>query len=272
MGELSLRCAAVSAEATTSATTSTLAYATEGVGEPVVLVHGFAQNRRCLGPLATALAEQHRTVLLDAPGHGGSARHAGADLRAGAELLVDTAGPGVYLGYSMGGRLCLHAALARPDDVRALILIGATAGIRDDAERAHRRDADDELAAKLERIGLPAFLDEWLALELFADLPNWARFDEERRTNSVAGLAASLRHAGTGSMEPLWDRLPELRCPVLLLSGRRDTRYGELGDAMARGIGPHAHHLTIPDAGHAAHLVAPEATIEVVGSFLSRLD
>lgn len=237
----------------------------------MVLVHGFAQNRSCLGPLAGALAQHHRTVRVDAPGHGGSDRHGDADLRSGAELLVDTGGPAVYLGYSMGGRLCLHAALAHPDEVRALILIGATAGIRDASERARRRAADDELAARLERIGLDAFLEEWLALALFDDLPDWARFDRERRGNSVAGLAASLRRAGTGSMEPLWDRLAELRCPVLLLSGARDIRYGELGEAMALAIGPQARHVVIPDAGHAAHLVAPRATTEVVQAFLGAL-
>jgi 2-succinyl-6-hydroxy-2,4-cyclohexadiene-1-carboxylate synthase len=233
-----------------------------------VFVHGFAQTAGCVGPLGQALADGHELLAVDAPGHDGSVRHARADLWRGAELLAATGGVANYVGYSMGGRLCLHAALAHPASVRRLVLIGATAGIEDARERDGRHDWDEQHARRLEEIGLDAFLAEWLAQPLFAGLPTWARFDAERRANTVAGLAASLRHAGTGSMDPLWDRLDGLDCPVLVLSGEHDARYGELGERLAAGIGPNARHLVVAGAGHAVHLEQPEATAEAILAFL----
>jgi 2-succinyl-6-hydroxy-2,4-cyclohexadiene-1-carboxylate synthase len=162
----------------------------------------------------------------------------------------------------------LHLALARPDLVAALVLVGATAGIDDAAERAARAAADDALADRIETIGVAAFLDEWLAQPLFAGLPPWARFDDERRSNTAAGLADSLRHAGTGRMEPLWDRLDALDVPVRCLAGERDTRFTALAERLASAVGATGSAGTIPGAGHAAHLEAPDAVTAEVRAVL----
>lgn len=240
-------------------------------GPTLALVHGFAQDRRCLGPLGSSFGDRWRLLRPDAPGHGGSWRHASADLERGAELLAGTTGPCVLVGYSMGGRLALVTALQRPDVVRALVLIGATAGIEDDDDRAARRQRDAALADRLDTIGVEAFVEEWLAAPLFAGLPDWARFDEQRRDNRADALAESLRHAGTGSMRPRWDELGRLRIPVLCVTGALDTVYGELAVRMVDMIGSSARHEVVADAGHAAHLEQPEATIELVGDFLAGL-
>jgi len=234
-----------------------------------VFVHGFAQTSGCVGPLGDALAEGHELLAVDAPGHGGSTMHAQADLRAGADLLCATGGRADYVGYSMGGRLALHAALAHPGEVRRLVLIGATAGIDDDRERVDRAEWDEQHAHRLEQIGVDAFVAEWLAQPLFAGLPPWARFDEERRGNTVAGLAASLRRAGTGSMTPLWDQLATIDCPVLVVTGARDERYGELGERLVAGIGANARHEVVAGAGHAVHLERPTETASAVLDFLA---
>ena len=262
----------MSTEASTSpASATTLAAEVRGSGPRAVMLHGFAQNRRCLGPLADAVAATHTVVLPDAPGHGGSLRHCDADVVHAAELLSTTGGPAVYVGYSMGGRMCLRAAIDHPDRVRALVLIGATAGIENPEERAARRATDRAWAERLEAIGVAAFVHEWLAAEMFAGLPDWARFDEERRANAAEGLAGSLRCAGTGSMAPLWDRLGEVRVPVLCLTGASDERYGDLARRLIAGIGARARHVEIPGAGHAAHLERPDEVIEVVRVFLASL-
>lgn len=275
MGVVSLRCCVVSTEPTPEAapepsTAPTLAVTAHGSGSTVAVVHGFGQNRSCLGPLLPALAETHRVLAVDAPGHGASGLDE-ADLCQGADALVRTvatSGPAHLVGYSMGGRLCLHAALAHPGSVRSLVLISSTAGLRGDAARAERRASDEALAARLEQIGVAAFMDEWLSLELFADLPPSARFERERSSNTAAGLAASLRRCGTGAMASLWPRLSELTCPVLLLSGARDDKFTRLAAEMAASIGPSARRVVVPDAGHAVHLVAPAATAAVIGDFL----
>ncbi len=181
-----------------------------GSGPRVVLVHGFTQTSASWADIAAELAADHEVVAVDLPGHGGSGP--ALDLWATADELVATGGPATYVGYSLGGRVALHAALAHPEAVQRLVLLGATAGIDDAAERAARRAADETLAASIEQHGVDAFLQQWLALPLFAGLPKEAAGLDERRANTVEGLAASLRLAGTGTMDPpLWSRLGELQ-------------------------------------------------------------
>ena len=238
-----------------------------GSGPPLVLVHGFTQTRRCWGPEADALAEDHEVLRLDAPGHG---RAAGvvADLVTGGRLLGEQGGTATYVGYSMGARLCLHVALYHPELVRGLVLLGGTAGIEDERERAARQEQDRQTAQRLRAEGLPAFLDTWLAQPMFAGIPPARAFRDERLENTVDGLASSLELAGTGSQQPAWDRLPDLTMPVLVLAGALDPKFSALATRMASAIGDNATLALVPGAGHAAHLEQPDAFLALVRPWL----
>lgn len=270
----------------------------------MVLVHGFTQTGRSwarwAGPLSAA---GYEVVLVDAPGHGGSGQ-VRVDLRSGAELLGRAGGRAAYAGYSMGARLCLHLALARPDLVSRLVLLGGTAGIDDPEERAARRRADEALAASLDPGPAPAagatspavpagldagapgdpasplvaeqedhrrldtFLQRWLSQPLFATLPLSSAGLADRRRNTPAGLASSLRLAGTGTQEPLWDRLGELDVPTLVLAGSADPKFAELARRLASAIGANAQLALLPGAGHAAHLEQPDAFLAKLLAFV----
>jgi len=240
----------------------------EGAGRRLVLVHGFTQTGRHWAPVAAGLAADHEVVRVDAPGHGRSGAVA-ADLWTGAGLVAEQGGEATYVGYSMGGRLCLHVALARPDLVRGLVLLGATAGIDDPTERAARRDADEALARRLETDGLEPFLADWLAQPLFAGLHESAAGATARRENTPAGLASSLRLTGTGSQEPLWERLGELSMPVLVLAGAEDVKFAALGRRLVEAVGSDAVLALVPEAGHAAHLEQPAAFVALLRAWLA---
>lgn len=233
-----------------------------GLGSPLVLVHGFTQNGRCWGPFADAF-EGHEVVRVDAPGHGRSG-HGDASLIDAGRLVGEVGGSATYLGYSMGGRMCLHLALDRPELVERLVLIGATAGIEGADERADRLAGDERLAQRLETEPLADFLDDWLALPLFAGIREASNHRDERLTNDPAGLAASLRNAGTGTQDPSWDRLDALDMPILLLAGELDTKFAALAERMATQIGQNATVDLVEGAGHAVHLERPEAAAAAV--------
>lgn len=233
-----------------------------------MLAHGFTQNARCWGPFGATLAGRVGPVqAVDLPGHGRSA-HDDADLPTAAELTTDAivaaGGAATWVGYSMGGRVLLHAALAAPEHIGRLVLIGATAGLVDPAERADRRAADAVLADRLLADGLSSFLDFWLGLPLFAGLSSNASARTERETNRPDGLAASLRNCGTGTQEPLWDRLPELAMPVLIVVGERDEKFRAIGEDMATAVGTNATVTVIEGTGHACHLEDPTATAAAI--------
>ncbi len=237
------------------------------------MAHGFTQTGRLWGSMDGDLASDHQVVRVDMPGHGGSSDVA-ATLTDGALLLGDAGGTGVYLGYSMGARFCLHLALARPQSVVGLVLISGTAGIDDIDERRRRRESDQDLADQLDppdgRQPLPvaAFLRRWLENPMFADINPAATAFEERLRNTGPGLASSLRLAGTGTQRPLWDSLAELAVPVLIISGALDHRFTDLGRRLTGSIGTNATHVVVAGAGHAPHLQQPATVAGLVRSHL----
>ena len=239
----------------------------DGSGPRIVLLHGFGQTCRCWGPLAPALARAHEVVRVDAPGHGGSGDVA-ADLPTTGRLVAEVGGPAVYLGYSMGARMALHVAREVPGVVRSLVLVGGTPGIEDEAARAERRAADLAQAQRIRAEGVDAFVERWLAMPMFAGLPPGARFDDERRRNTAEGLATSLELAGTGSQAPLWDALPDIEAPVLVVAGEDDHRYAAIAERTAGAIGPNARAALVPGAGHSAHLEQPERAVDLVLGWL----
>lgn len=238
------------------------------IGAPrLVFVHGFTQTGRSWIPIARHFADTHEIVLVDAPGHGGSTS-VRADLPHTADLLAAVGGRATYIGYSMGGRMVLHLALAHPEVVERLVLVSATGGIDDPVERAERRSGDESLARELERDGLDSFLDRWLSLPMFAGLAPDAADADDRRRNTVDGLASSLRLAGTGTQEPLWDAVRDITAPTLVMSGADDAKFTLLGDRLAEAIGATASRVTVPDAGHATHLERPVEMIAALDRFL----
>ena len=87
--------------------------------------------------------------------------------------------------------------------------------------------------------------------------------------NTSAGLAASLRATGTGTQTPLWDRLDEIECPVLVLVGEHDAKFTGLGRRLVEGL-PRAELVVVPGAGHSVHLEQPDATVDAIAAWLDR--
>jgi 2-succinyl-6-hydroxy-2,4-cyclohexadiene-1-carboxylate synthase len=233
----------------------------------VVLLHGFAGTRRGWDLVsASADAERYRPLALDLRGHGAARAARPVTFAAcGADVLAAAPARFALCGYSMGGRLALHVALAAPDRVQRLVLVAATAGIEDDAERAARRAADERLAAFAERASIEQFADRWGAQPLFAGDPPavaaFARADTLR--NDPRALAAVLRGIGTGVMRPLWQQLGRLRMPVTVLAGERDPRYVALGERLVAAL-PDARLVVVPGAGHGLPREAPQAVAAAI--------
>jgi len=254
-----------------------------GTGSALLLLHGFTGSSATWDALLPAWSAQYQVLAPDLIGHGQSAAPADParytfeeavdDLLA----LLDTAGIDqcIVLGYSLGGRLALTFAAHAPARVSALILESTSPGIADPSERATRKAQDEALAAMIEERGIAWFVEYWEQQPLFASqarLPAAvrARIRAERLAQRSIGLANSLRGMGAGAMTPLWDHLPKLTVPALLIAGTLDTKYVTIGQQMAARL-PHAELVIVPDAGHAVHVEQPEIFQNVVSTFLHRV-
>jgi 2-succinyl-6-hydroxy-2,4-cyclohexadiene-1-carboxylate synthase len=234
----------------------------------LLLLHGFTHTGASWKGVVAALGERYRALSPDLLGHGGASDAQPVTLEAQLNQLLRLA-PSRYTlaGYSMGGRIALHLALADQGRVERLALIGASPGIAHERERAQRRADDERLAGEIERQDIEEFATRWAQTPVLAGLneEQAASAYEDRLRSTPRGLARSLRGLGTAALPPLWARLAELEMPVKLVVGERDTKFIEVADQMALVI-KDAEVIVVPGAGHAVHLEAPEQVAEIIAS------
>lgn len=250
----------------------------QGQGQPLLLLHGFTGDHSSWQGVPPALSAKNQLIMLDLPGHGSSdspecaaAWHMSSIAADLISLLDALELPQVHLlGYSMGGRLALYLGLRYPRRFLSLTLESASPGLADDAERQVRRRHDEQLADKIEARGIAWFVDFWESLPMWASQANLpaqvlAAQRNQRLRNDPAGLAGSLRGLGTGAQPSLWESLPGMQMPTLLIVGALDSKFRRINAAMSDAI-PNARLEIITGAGHNTHLEKPGEFARVVAA------
>ncbi len=261
-----------------------VAYHLEVDGDPasepaVFLLHGFSGSSADWREISPRIRDMGRApIAIDLAGHGKThppadpARYTMSETVRDLDAIASKVGVSQadWIGYSMGGRVALHMALAYPGRVRSIVLESASEGIENPEAREGRRRADDALAERIEERGIEWFADYWSTLPLFEtqwELPpaTLSALRLKRLANSPAGLASSLRGMGQGAHEYLGGRLADLPGDVLFLAGERDLKYAEVA-RRAAGAAPRSRCVIVPGAGHTVHLESPEAFADALAA------
>ncbi len=225
----------------------------------VLFIPGFMQRGDAWRPVAELLPERYPSRMLDHAKHsfegrlGEIAEHPGA----------------VLVGYSLGGRLALRAALRSPESFSGVVLVGTTAGIEEAPLRAARAEADERLASWIEAASMEDIVTLWERQPLFADQSD-ALVEAQRPgrlSQDQRSLALLLRTAGQGVLEPVWHELSQLELPVLAIAGARDDGYTRAAKRIA-STAPNGRVAIVEDAGHAAHLQQPAAVAALIAGFV----
>lgn len=253
----------------------TLAASRTGSSPLVVLLHPGVCDRRAWRDVMEALAPGVASVAYDRPGFGetlpAAAPYAAVDHLAS---VMDQAigGAAVVVGNSQGARIAIDFALARPDRVRGLVLIGpAVSGAPD-------FPLDDRLAAldrAIEAAEVTGDLDEVNRLEahLWLDGPHCAegRVGGASRDRFLEMNGIALRAGGVDPLEPpsAWARLEELSTPVLVVLGVYDVPgINDRGRELARRA-PNARLIVLPGVAHVPALEDPEALAALIRRFVA---
>ena len=247
----------------------------------MLFLHGFMGRAEDWRGVWTGLDERFFRTAVDLPGHGASlgmprVRYTMEGAARSVIEVLDGAGVdrATVVGYSMGGRLALYLALRHPGRCAGIFLESAFPGLEDAGERAARRRADEEKAARLEGGDFREFLHDWYRQPLFAPLSRdedlLRRIIEDRRRNDPAELAKSLRGMGTGSQPSLWGDLPNLQVPALAVAGRLDEKFVGISHRMA-SLNARMRFAVVPGVGHNVHAEAPGAYRSLLESFLATI-
>ncbi len=239
-----------------------LRVAVSGDGEPTfVCLHGLVDSLAIWDRVAGPLAGRGRVVRVDQRGHGGSEAPAGPyrreDLAADVAALIRALDleRAVLVGHSMGGIVAMATALAHPERVAGLVLIGTASQCNEKTAGWYER-----IAQAGEREGL-------------AGLVRSIYGPDSRKTldGDAKGIAAVTRVLKSLHEAPLTPRLAEIRCPALLVVGDRDPMGPKASSILADAL-PGAQLVTVPDCGHWVHVAKPEVVLEAIDGFLPRLE
>lgn len=177
------------------------------------------------------------------------------------------------VGYSLGGRAALTFACRYPERILTLTLESANPGIADESERARRLAEDTARAKSILEDGMSAFVENWYHMPLFASLSThpkkFTAIKESAKSNRPDWMAKVIRELSPGAQKPLWNLLPNLPMPVLLIAGKYDEKYVQIIHKMAEQI-PIARHCIVPEAGHNVHAEQPERYVSLLHGFLHK--
>jgi 2-succinyl-6-hydroxy-2,4-cyclohexadiene-1-carboxylate synthase len=190
----------------------------------------------------------------------------GTALNAEADGEVSRAAGRALLGYSMGGRLALHALLEKNHPWQAAVIVSAHPGLEVDSERETRRAADAGWASMALAGNWQEFLTKWNAQPLLGG--------PMRDPQASGGLVMRRREIARsfvdwslGAQQPLWERLHEITVPVLWVAGENDGKFRALAERAVSLI-PRAKLAIAPGASHRVPWEAEEWLAEKVAGFL----
>lgn len=252
-----------------------------GEGPPVVLVHAGICDSRMWDPQWETFPRAHRVVRYDLRGFGRSPLGPGrysppADLIA---LLDELAlGPVTLVGASMGGGVSLQVAVARPELVSALVLVGSGVRGHDWSDYVTRAWAEEEAA--FERGDLDSAVE--VNLRTWVDGPRRSpdEVDPEirRQVGEMQRRALELYVEGGADAQEealvldIGDRLGEISVPTLVLVGELDVPdIHLLADRLEREI-PGARRATIEGAAHVPSMERPDEFDRLVLGFLDEVE
>ncbi|KZZ84238.1 MULTISPECIES: alpha/beta hydrolase [Bacillaceae] len=247
----------------------TITYVDEGVGDPVIFLHGFCGSADYWKYVIPEMAEKHRVLAVNLRGHGGSSTEKESygveEMADDIRLVLDDLEiqSASIFGHSLGGYVALAFAEKYPDRVTSFGLVHSTA--YPDSEDARRgREAGME---KIEKEGIKPFVDG-LVPKLFA---------EHNRTGEEADFAKQIGYhtpttGAIASLEAMKNRQDRRRIieisdvPVLLLAGEKDEVIAPEKTFTANG--PHIYQSVLNGAGHMGMLEEPETFVKVLKDFL----
>ena len=169
------------------------------------------------------------------------------------------------LGYSLGGRLALHACLSRPDLWETAIVVGADPGLESEEDKKLQLDRDRNWAERLKREPLQKVVDEWDAQSVFCGIRNQA--PRNLGEMNPDRLSQQFKVFSKGIQQNLAPKLAELkRPPVLFVSGEKDHKYQGIGEKLAKSSSA-INAQVIADAGHRVPWENPESFVQVLIDF-----
>ena len=182
----------------------------------------------------------------------------------------------VLLGYSMGGRLALHALLEKPDLFSAVIVVGAHPGLSSEDLRKHRVMNDAKWAERFRTEEWDGLIGAWGEQEVFGGRsvrPEAIELNRQEVDYNRVDLARAMQLWSLGRQEDLRPELASVTLPTLWVNGSFDRRFQELYTELQMDlVDTPAHQFAeVEQAGHRVPWDNPTGFYNVIQKFLNKI-
>lgn len=155
--------------------------------------------------------------------------------------------PSLLIGYSLGGRLALHALLNNPKQWKGAVIISAHPGLSDPLEKAKRLKQDRKWADRFEKEEWASLMQAWNRQEVFSHDP--PPFEREERDYKRDQLVRTLLQGSLGTQADLRHQISQLEIPLLWITGSNDQRFSALAQSLSFKH-PLSRSAKVEGAGH----------------------
>lgn len=229
----------------------------------ITLLHGFMGDPSDWDLVRNELADYEIVTPLIKPA---------ADWDSGVRQLIgELPKRSILVGYSMGARLTLAIALARPDVCEGLMFVSGNPGLEDETTRQRRYESDCKIATRIDAEPREEFLHSWYTQStVFKSLTDDVRADEiKRKSARVADRWSEILRTYSVARQPnFWSRLDELTMPVMAIAGQLDRKYAKIIARM--GAEPNIESRIVPACGHIVHREQPHVFLHLLRDYLSK--
>ena len=245
-------------------------YEESGSGPPLVLVHGLGASTALWSKVAPPLAEEFRVVGYDLRGSGRTLASGDmtldalvGDLRRLIERLG--LGPSLVMGHSIGGSVALAHAAAHPEQVRAVVGIGAPSELPEAGREGMRTRVEAVEAGGMEAVAETVATNGMAPSFREAHPAELQRFVSMLEENDPTAYAAFCRLVAAVEIVA---SLGQIAAPVLLVAGALDAVVPPDANAANAARIPNARAVTVDDSAHLLPWEKPDALLEIVPPFL----
>jgi 2-succinyl-6-hydroxy-2,4-cyclohexadiene-1-carboxylate synthase len=176
--------------------------------------------------------------------------------------------PTCLIGYSLGGRLALHALIHQPNQWQAAILISTHTGMKESDQKKRRLESDQQWAERFRKDPWDPLISDWNGREAFSqDAFAFQRLEHHYQRD---GLAQALESWSLGKQDDLERALKDLPCPILWMAGEKDFRYTEVANSLTFAH-PQSNRWIAPHCGHRLPWEQPLLFNEKIQSFLRQI-
>lgn len=247
---------------------------TQGQGPDLVLVHGWGMNGEVWADIVQSLSPRYRVTTVDLPGHGRSIESPrDYQLPALAALLREVVPrQATVVGWSLGGQIATQLELGNPGFLRQLVLVASAPQFvrTDDWPEGVDPVILDTFAGDL-RHDFKHTIKRFIAIQAMASehAQQLQRILRDRvfmhGYPQITALEGGLDILHNTNLRP---RLQELQCPVLLITGERDTLFRPAAARRTCELIPHAVLAILNGAGHAPFISHPREFLQALDLFL----